>query len=90
VDSTRGAESVFVGVFDGKTFHRESGPLGTTHGAFYAAQTFSDLPERSVVCRSRSVRTDPFTQQFPAQVTNQSFTLPHELTLRQTDDGLKQ
>lgn len=34
-----------IGKFDGKTFRKESGPLGTTHGAFYAAQTFSDVPD---------------------------------------------
>jgi fructan beta-fructosidase len=78
----------FVGQFDGQTFRRESGPLGTTHGAFYAAQTFSDVPDGRRI-QIGWVRTDTFPQQFPAQVTNQSFTLPHEMTLRETNEGLR-
>ena len=78
----------FLGQFDGKTFRRESGPLGTTHGAFYAAQTFSDVPDGRRI-QMGWVRTDTFRQQFPAQVTNQSFTLPHEMTLRETGEGLR-
>jgi fructan beta-fructosidase len=78
----------FVGQFDGKTFRRESGPLGTQHGAFYAAQTFSDVPDGRRI-QIGWVRTDTFPQQFPAQVSNQSFTLPHEMTLREAGEGLR-
>jgi fructan beta-fructosidase len=78
----------FVGKFDGKTFHKESGPLGTTHGAFYAAQTFSDVPDDRRI-QIGWVRTDLYVQRFPDQIVNQAFTLPHELTLRETKDGLR-
>jgi fructan beta-fructosidase len=78
----------FVGRFDGKTFHREAGPLGTPHGIFYAAQTFSDVPDRRRI-QIGWVRTDTYLEQFRDQVVNQSFTLPHEMTLRETGEGLR-
>lgn len=78
----------FVGRFDGKMFHRESGPLGTAHGVFYAAQTFSDGPDGRRI-QIGWVRTDTYLEQFRDQVVNQSFTLPHEMTLRETGEGLR-
>ena len=78
----------FIGNFDGKTFHQESGPLGTSHGAFYAAQTFSDIPDGRRI-QIGWVPTDVYLKEFPDQMVNQAFTLPHELTLRQTKDGLR-
>ena len=78
----------FVGKFDGKTFHKESGPHGSPHGIFYAAQTFSDLPDARRI-QIGWARTDSHHQQFPDQLVNQSFTLPHELTLRPTERGLR-
>jgi hypothetical protein len=35
------------------------------------------------------VRTNDYVQQFPGQIVNQAFTLPHEVTLRETKDGLR-
>ena len=78
----------FVGNFDGKIFHKESGPLGTTHGAFYAAQTFSDVPDGRRI-QIGWVRTNNYVEQFPDQIVSQAFTLPHEMTLRETKDGLR-
>ncbi len=78
----------FIGNFDGKTFHQESGPLGTSHGAFYAAQTFSDVPDGRRI-QIGWVPTDIYLKEFPDQMVNQAFTLPHELTLRETKDGLR-
>lgn len=78
----------FIGRFDGKTFHKESGPHGTQHGAFYAAQTFSNVPDNRCI-QIGWVLTDVYLEQFPDQVVNQAFTLPHELTLRETADGLR-
>jgi len=84
-----GAENrYFIGQFDGKTFVKESGPLGTDHGAFYAAQTFSNEPNGRRV-QIGWVRTNAYLKQFPDQIVNQAFTLPHELTLRETADGLR-
>ena len=78
----------FIGQFDGQTFHKESGPHGTGHGAFYAAQTFSDVPDRRRI-QIGWVRTDTYLQRFPDQIVNQAFSLPHELTLHETRDGLR-
>ena len=78
----------FIGQFDGKTFHKESGPHGTSHGAFYAAETVSDAPDGRRI-QIGWVRTDVYLKQFPDQMVNQAFTLPHELTLRETTDGLR-
>jgi fructan beta-fructosidase len=78
----------FIGKFDGKTFHQEAGPLGTTHGALYAAQTFSDVPDARRI-QIGWVRTDSFENHFPGQIVNQAFTLPHEMTLRETPAGLR-
>jgi fructan beta-fructosidase len=84
-----GAENrYFIGRFDGKTFVKESGPLGTDHGAFYAAQTFSNEPNGRRI-QIGWVRTHAYLEQFPDQIVNQAFTLPHELTLRETADGLR-
>jgi fructan beta-fructosidase len=85
----------FIGQFDGKTFHKdkgdkegEAGPFGTKHGAFYAAQTFSDLPDGRRI-QIGWLQTDHYLKQFPNQIDNQGFTIPHELTLRETKDGLR-
>ncbi len=78
----------FIGQFDGKTFHKEAGPFGTKHGAFYAAQTFSDLPDGRRI-EIGWLMTAIYLKQFPDQIVNQGFTLPHELTLRETKEGLR-
>ena len=76
----------FIGQFDGKTFHKESGPHGTQHGAFYAAETVSDTPDGRRI-QIGWATTDTYLQKFPDQIVNMAFTLPHELTLRETSDG---
>jgi len=78
----------FIGQFDGKTFHKESGPHGTQHGAFYAAETVSDAPDGRRIQIGWAL-TDTYLQKFPDQIVNMAFTLPHELTLRKTSDGLR-
>ncbi len=78
----------FIGNFVGKTFTKVSGPHGTNHGAFYAAQTFSDLPDGRRI-QIGWVTTNTFFEDFPDQIVNQSFSLPHAMTLRQTRDGLR-
>jgi sucrose-6-phosphate hydrolase SacC (GH32 family) len=78
----------FIGQFDGQTFRKESGPHGTQHGAFYAAQTFSGIPDRRCI-QIGWVRTALYTDLSPDQVVSQSFTLPHTLTLHETSDGLR-
>ncbi|MEI6716010.1 MAG: glycoside hydrolase family 32 protein [Verrucomicrobiota bacterium] len=78
----------FIGRFDGKKFHKEAGPLGTKHGAFYAAQTFSNVPDGRRI-QMGWVQTNSYLKQYPDQITNQAFSLPHELTLRETSEGLR-
>jgi fructan beta-fructosidase len=78
----------FIGQFDGKTFHKESGPHGTQHGAFYAAETASDAPDGRRIQIGWAL-TDTYLQKFPDQIVNMAFTLPQELTLRETSAGLR-
>jgi fructan beta-fructosidase len=85
---TAASNRYFIGTFDGRSFHKEAGPFGTRHGAFYAAQTFSDVPDGRRI-QIGWLRTDTYLDRFPAQHSNQGFTLPHELTLRSTPVGLR-
>ncbi len=84
----------FIGQFNGKTFVAESGPHGeligdySTHGAFYAAQTFSDLPNARRV-QIGWMRRDSHEGIFPMQSASQGMTLPHEITLRETKEGIR-
>jgi fructan beta-fructosidase len=78
----------FIGQFDGKTFQKESGPHGTQHGAFYAAETVSDAPDGRRI-QIGWATTDTYLKKFPDQIVNMAFTLPHELTLHETSDGLR-
>jgi fructan beta-fructosidase len=78
----------FIGHFDGKTFTAEQDPEGGGRGASYAAQTFSDVPDGRRI-QVLWVRTRLHLKQHPDQITNQAMSLPHELTLRETDNGLR-
>jgi fructan beta-fructosidase len=78
----------FIGHFDGKTFVKNSGPHGAPRGALYAAQTFSDVPDGRRI-QIGWVRTATFGTRYPDQLVSQSFTLPQELTLRETEAGLR-
>jgi fructan beta-fructosidase len=76
-----------LGRFDGHGFNRE-GPSQEKHrvwyGDFYAAQTFSDAPggRRVQVGWGRGIA-------FPGMPFNQQMTVPVELTLRPTPEGLR-
>ena len=75
-----------LGRFDGKTFHVESGPEKHTlwHGNFYAAQTFSNEPKgRHIqIGWGRGIT-------FPGSAFNQQMSLPVDLTLKTTPDGVR-
>jgi fructan beta-fructosidase len=74
-----------LGRFDGKTFHPEpGGKLKTCHGNFYAAQTYSNEPSNR---RVQIGWAQGIT--FPDQPFNQQMTIPCELTLRETTDGIR-
>ena len=89
----------FIGTFDGRTFHMESGPHGDPRspqkvgppggrGTMYAAQTFSDAPDGRRI-QMGWLRTAPDLKSYPSQIVSQSMSLPHEFTLRDTDRGLR-
>ena len=73
-----------VGAFDGTTFRPEhsrlSGHLGR---GFYAAQTFSDIPEQD----GRRIQIGWFQTETRGMPFNQSMTIPFELKLASTLEG---
>ena len=74
-----------LGQFDGKTFAPDSKQKQRVwYGNFYAAQTFSDTPDgrRIQIAWGNGIT-------FPAMPFNQQMTIPCELTLHATDDGLR-
>jgi len=74
-----------LGKFDGRTFTPEAGGKRQVwYGNFYAAQTFSDTPDgrRVQVGWARDVT-------FPGMPFNQQMTVPVELTLRPTAEGVR-
>jgi len=80
-----GADGAYVlGRFDGRRFVREAGKFRLWHGNFYAAQTFSNEPKgrRIQIGWGRGV-------EFPGMPFNQQMTLPVELSLRETPDGVR-
>lgn len=73
-----------IGEFDGRTFRPESEKQQVWYGNFYAAQTFSNAP------RDRHIQigwANGVT--FPGMPFNQQMTVPCELRLRRTNDGLR-
>ena len=73
-----------LGTFDGRRFVPETGKLRLWHGNFYASQTFSDTPDgrRIVIGWGNGIA-------FPGEPFNQQMTLPCELTLRPTTEGVR-
>jgi sucrose-6-phosphate hydrolase SacC (GH32 family) len=76
-----------VGSFDGKSFTRESGPHRFEFGSnFYAAQTYSDIPAAD----GRRIQIAWMNGgRYPTMPFNQQMSIPAELTLRKTPDGLR-
>lgn len=73
-----------LGNFDGTTFEKTSEPLDAKWGGNdYAAQTFSDTPGRRVQLSWMNWGGYPFMP------FNQQFTVPRELTLRTTPEGIR-
>ncbi len=71
-----------IGSFDGKRFIPESGKLKGHRGrGYYAAQTFSDLPDK------RRVQIGWLQAPSPGMPFNQAMSLPLELSLRSTPEG---
>jgi hypothetical protein len=76
----------FIGDFDGKKFIKESGPHGNSQGNHCPAQSFSDVPDGRRI-QIRWIKTRQFLHQFPDQIVSQSFSLPQQVTLRDTAQG---
>lgn len=73
-----------VGRFDGKTFTPDHpGKHKLHHGAFYASQCFSRAPDGRVI-QIGWARVDT-----PGMPFNQAFSLPIELTLKATTNGVR-
>ena len=73
-----------LGSFDGRRFSPDSGKQQVWYGNFYAAQTFSNTPDgRRLQIGWGSGIT------FPGMPFNQQMTIPCQLTLRSTPDGVR-
>ena len=73
-----------VGQFDGKTFTPEhDGKHQLHHGKFYASQTFDSPPD------DRRIQIGWMQIEYKGMPFNQTFTIPHQLTLKQTPDGVR-
>jgi sucrose-6-phosphate hydrolase SacC (GH32 family) len=82
-----GNGNYLIGSFDGKQFKKESGPHRFEYGSnFYAAQTYSDIPATD----GRRIQIAWMSGgRYPNMPFNQQMTVPAELTLRETHDGLR-
>jgi fructan beta-fructosidase len=73
-----------LGQFDGREFRPEGGKHRLWYGNFYAAQTFSDAPG---VRRIQIGWAQGIT--FPGMPFNQQMTVPCDLMLRETSEGVR-
>lgn len=74
-----------IGSFDGRKFTPESGKHYYTTGTLYAAQTFSNIPASD----GRRIQIGWGRVWHPGMPFNGQMTLPTELTLRTTGNGVR-
>jgi len=75
-----------LGNFDGKKFTPEGGPFSSCVGNFYAAQTWSDIPQED----GRRIQIAWMAGgKFPSMPFNQQMSVPCELTLRSFGEGVR-
>jgi len=75
-----------TGSFDGKVFAPDAGKIRFDYGnCFYASQTFSDIPQSD----GRRIQIAWGRIATPGMPFNQCMLFPVELTLRNTDDGIR-
>lgn len=80
------AGQYFVGEFDGKEFKPENKAIRFSYGnAFYASQTFSDIPQED----GRRIMMGWGQVPMPGMPWNQMITFPVVLTLKSTDQGIR-
>ncbi len=73
-----------IGDFDGERFVKEAGPFDAKWGGNdYAAQSYSDVPGRRIQFSWMQ------GGEYPEMPFNQQFSVPRELTLRTTPDGVR-
>lgn len=78
------SDRYLIGHFDGQRFTPESGQLRLNHGnAFYAAQSWSDLPD------GRRIRTAFVTAVIPGMPFGCCMSLPQEMSLRRVNGQLR-
>jgi len=76
-----------MGTFDGRIFRRESEVLQSDWGAnFYAAQTWSDIPESDGRRLQIAWMRDG---EYPGMPFNQQMSFPCQLTLQTTPEGIR-
>jgi len=82
-----GASAAYsIGSFDGKEFKPETESIKFNYGnAFYASQTFSDIPQED----GRRIMMGWGQVPMPRMPFNQMVTFPVVLTLRTTDEGIR-
>ena len=81
-----GASNTYmIGSFDGKTFTPESGKHQLGTGTIYAAQTFSNIPDSD----GRRIQIGWGRVAHPGMPFNGMFLLPTELTLKNTNNGIR-
>lgn len=84
----------FIGQFDGERFLNDNDPatvLWLDHGRdFYATQSWADIPESDGRRLAISwMSCWPYANHLPTQSWRSAMSIPHELTLRLTSDGLR-
>ena len=73
-----------LGSFDGRKFTPEHEGKHQVHwGKYYAAQTFDNAPDK------RRIQIGWAQIPMPGMPFNQTFSFPHEMTLRTTDEGVR-
>lgn len=73
-----------LGEFDGRTFTPHQEVKHQMHwGAYYASQIFSNAPD------GRHIQIGWVRIATPGMPFNQTFSFPHELTLRTTEEGIR-
>jgi len=75
-----------VGSFDGQKFTPETEAMPSVTGNYYAAQTYSDIPESD----GRRIQIAWMAKgKFPDMPFNQQMSIPCELTLRKLAEGVR-
>ena len=77
-----------IGSFDGTSFQTESGPFKASHGSFYAAQSYNQVPNGRVV-QVGWMNGGPNSASAYGVPFNQQMSFPCDLTLRTTPDGVR-